>query len=153
MWVFIAIGGFALFVWLGRQVRLGRLAGGPWIRHFRTLRSMAGMACLVLAISLLLRGEVWPAFGALFLCLFLTASVRIQGKFQRSSPGPQPAAAYTAEEIKAYEALGLSIGSDKKAVKEAWKRRMKDAHPDRGGDVLLASRLNTARDVLLRRRS
>jgi curved DNA-binding protein CbpA len=37
-------------------------------------------------------------------------------------------------------------------VKEAWKRLMKTAHPDQGGDVNRASAVNAARDVLLKRR-
>jgi curved DNA-binding protein CbpA len=65
---------------------------------------------------------------------------------------PQAAASYTADEIRAYQTLGLSIGADRAAVKAAWKRLMKEAHPDQGGNAGRAAALNAARDVLLRRR-
>ena len=152
MWLVIAIAAFFLLVFVGRQVRLGRLKTGPWFRQFRTLRSLLGLAALVLAISLMMRGEVWPAIGALVLSLVLTGSVRVQAHFRAGSHAPPTAAAFSSEEIQAYQTLDLSIGSDKKAVKEAWKRLMKSAHPDHGGDVKRASALNAARDLLLRRR-
>ncbi len=152
MWLVIAIAAFLLLVFVGRQVRQGKLKSGPWFRQFRTLRSLLGLAALVLAITLMMRGDIWPAVGALALSLALTGSVRMQAHFRAGPQAPQTAAAYTSEEIQAYQTLDLSIGSDKKAVKEAWKRLMKSAHPDHGGDVKRASALNAARDLLLRRR-
>ncbi len=151
MWVAAILIGFMLLVYVGRQARLGKLKSGPWIKSFRVVRSLIGMALLTLAVTLAVRGAWLEAGAALVASFLFGGSVRFQGGFHRPQ-GPQTAASYTAEEIKAYQTLDLSIGSDKKAIKAAWKRLMKEAHPDQGGSTSRASALNAARDVLLKRR-
>jgi len=98
-----------------------------------------------------MKGLMVQGLIALFIAFILGGSVRYQTWFRRDQT-PPAAASYTPEEIRAYGTLGLSIGSDRKAVKEAWKRLMKTAHPDQGGSDSRASALNAARDVLLKRR-
>jgi hypothetical protein len=146
---------FLLLAWFGGQVRRGRIKPGPWIRQFRVVRGSFGILTLIVAGGLLVRG-MWPAALAfLVVSLLLTGSVRFSSRayYGGDMPrGPETAAAYTAEEIRAYQTLGLSIGADRKAIKDAWKRLMKSAHPDQGGDAKRASALNAARDVLLKRR-
>jgi len=151
VWVVGAIAVFLFLAWVGKQSRLGRIGVGPWIRQFRTLRSVISMGLLVLGVTMLMRGMVWQGLAAFLVSFVLSGSVRYQTYF-RQPQEPAAAASYTSEEIKAYNTLGLSIGADKKAVKDAWKRLMKEAHPDQGGDVSRASALNAARDVLLKRR-
>lgn len=51
---------------------------------------------------------------------------------------------------EAYAILGLAPGADAEAIKEAHHRLMKQLHPDHGGSDYLASKINRARDVLLR---
>jgi len=53
---------------------------------------------------------------------------------------------------EAYAILGLSAGADAEAIKEAHHRLMVKLHPDHGGSDYLATKINRARDVLLRRR-
>lgn len=48
--------------------------------------------------------------------------------------------------------LGLAPGADAEAIKAAHHRLMKQLHPDHGGTDYLATKINRARDVLLRRR-
>jgi DnaJ domain len=50
---------------------------------------------------------------------------------------------------EAYRVLGLSPQASDQEVKAAHRRLMREHHPDRGGSVELAARLNEARDVLL----
>jgi len=149
MWLLAALAAFLFFAWIGRQSRLGRLAAGPWIKQFRAVRSVLGMILIAAGGFLAVEGN-WPAGIACLIGAFvLGGTVRISGMKAR---GPQTAASYTAEEIRAYQTLGLSIGADRAAVKAAWKKLMKEAHPDQGGSAGQAAALNAARDVLLRRR-
>jgi hypothetical protein len=53
---------------------------------------------------------------------------------------------------EAYAILGLSAEADPEAIKEAHRRLMVKLHPDHGGSDYLATKINRARDVLLRRR-
>ncbi|WP_443750479.1 J domain-containing protein [Asticcacaulis solisilvae] len=150
MWIAVPVVIFMLLVWVGRQVRLGKWKSGPWFRQFRAVRSVLALLALAAGATMMVQG-LWPAgIGFIILALLLSGSVRVSGTMSRREP--QAAASYTAEEIRAYQTLGLGIGADKTAVRNAWKRLMKDAHPDQGGDAARASALNAARDVLLRRR-
>ena len=149
MWALAVLAAFLFFAWIGKQSRLGRLAAGPWIKQFRAVRSVLGMLLLGAGGFLAFSGE-WPAAIACVIGAFVLGStVRVSGMRAQE---PRTAASFSAEEIRAYQTLGLSIGADRNAVKTAWKRLMKDAHPDQGGNGGRAAALNAARDVLLRRR-
>jgi DnaJ domain len=66
-----------------------------------------------------------------------------------SGGGARPASGdMTVEE--AYAILGLAPGADAEAIKEAHRRLMVKLHPDHGGSDYLATKINRARDVLLR---
>jgi DnaJ homolog subfamily C member 19 len=47
--------------------------------------------------------------------------------------------------------LGLGPTATADDIRAAHRRRIADAHPDRGGNAELAARLNAARDLLLRK--
>ena len=68
-----------------------------------------------------------------------------------SAPPPPPNAPDVSVE-EAYAILGLRPGADEDAIRAAHHRLMKQVHPDHGGTDYLATKINRARDVLLRMR-
>lgn len=150
IWLVGAITVFLLLAWLGREVRLGKLKSGPWFQQFRAVRGVIGFVLMTLAITQLARGAWAVGLALAVVSLMVSSSVRFATPFRPAQP--QSASSFTPEEVRAYQTLDLPVGADRRAVKEAWKRLMKSAHPDQGGDVKRASALNAARDLLLRRR-
>ena len=71
------------------------------------------------------------------------------GRGQSGSPGPSASAEMTVEE--AYAILGLKPGASPDEIRAAHHRLMKQLHPDHGGTDYLATKINRARDVLLKR--
>lgn len=51
---------------------------------------------------------------------------------------------------EAYEVLGLEPGADDAAITAAYHRLMMQLHPDHGGTDYLATKINRARDILLK---
>ena len=64
-----------------------------------------------------------------------------------SSGGPKTAAE---EDAEAYAVLGLQPGATVDEVRRAHRELMKGVHPDHGGSSYLATKVNEARDRLLR---
>jgi len=59
-------------------------------------------------------------------------------------PPPEPM-----DRAAALALLGLREGASEAEIRAAYRQLMRDAHPDRGGSVEKAARLNQARDILL----
>ncbi len=62
-----------------------------------------------------------------------------------------PARGGPMDRAEALAVLGLTDGATEAEVREAWLHLMRAVHPDGGGSDWLASRVNQAKDVLLRR--
>lgn len=72
------------------------------------------------------------------------------GVLQLRTPRSGPAIGLSEAEAQAL--LGLGPTATEEDIRAAHRRRITEAHPDRGGDALLAARLNAARDLLLKAR-
>ena len=54
-------------------------------------------------------------------------------------------------EPEALDILGLERGAGKDEIEQAWRRQMAKNHPDAGGSTWIATRINQAKDFLLKR--
>jgi lysylphosphatidylglycerol synthetase-like protein (DUF2156 family) len=101
------------------------------------------------AILALLRGALWPglAFASLAVLLWvLWPAIERMGRPRatpRSSEGPEDSAARAL--------LGVGPSATHEEIRRAYRTKMAQAHPDRGGSHNEAARLAAARDRLLKK--
>ena len=130
----------AIAVWA--LVRLGRQTERRGRAHWRVTATLLGSVLLAGGALAAFRGA-WLAAAALAGAgLYVAWSSRIRSVV-RSEP---------ISEADARAVLGVPAGADEAEIRAAWKRAMARAHPDQGGTEGLATRVNAARDRLLKRR-
>jgi hypothetical protein len=137
----------------------------------RLVRALGGVAVLIFAVFLLLRGEIGLAVPIGLIGLGLLGWVSMQPRdlfaayFDRRAPGWReytqgdagasagqrtPSGGKMTEE-EAYQILGIQPGASADEITRAHRTLIKKLHPDQGGTTYLAARVNEAKDVLLRR--
>ena len=129
----------AIAVWA--LVRLGRQTERRGQGHWRVTATLFTAVLIAGAVLLAARGSWLPAAALAGAGIWLTLSSR------QRSPAPRTEAMSPAE---ARSLLGVPVDATPQEINTAWKRLMGRAHPDQGGTEGLASRLNAARDRLLK---
>jgi hypothetical protein len=130
----------AVAVWA--LIRLGRQGERRGRAQWRVAATLFSAVMMGGGALLAFRGAWLPAAGLVGAGLWLSIASR-----QRAPP-PRAEALTDAD---ARSILGVSREATAVEINAAWKRQMARAHPDQGGTEGLASRLNAARDRLLKR--
>lgn len=148
---------------------LAIIFGGWWLmRKFansqptqvrKLARKVAGAAIVVVGLLLTVRCAFNVGLPFIMLGLGLIGETSLfPGGFswpggpssergQRASSPPPRRGSMTRDQALAV--LGLKGQVSSQTVNDAYRRLMKDFHPDRGGSDYLAAQINEARDVLL----
>jgi hypothetical protein len=135
VWLVLA----AITVWA--LVRLGRQTEGRGRGQWRVTATLFSAVMLAGAVLLAVKGSWLTAVGLAGAAVWLTVASRQRVVEKRP-------AGMTVSEARSL--LGVSADATPKEINAQWKRLMARAHPDQGGTEGLASRLNAARDRLLK---
>lgn len=129
----------AIAVWA--LVRLGRQTERRGRAHWRVTATLLG--------SVLLAGGALSAFRGAWLWAVVLA---VAGLYLAWSSRMRPVVrSEPISEADARAVLGVGPGATEAEIRAAWKKAMGRAHPDTGGTEGLATRVNAARDRLLRK--
>jgi hypothetical protein len=122
----------------------GRIVDGPYAGHSLDEFDLAQLAAML------------PGFDAESVALLESYLDRRFPAWRQDAQGdaaggqgrPAPSGKMTNEE--AYQILGLQPGAGTDEIRRAHRALMKKLHPDQGGSTYLATRVNEAKDTLLR---
>lgn len=132
--VLVAIGVWAL-------IRLGRHGERRGRAQWRVAATLFSAVLIGAGALVAFRGGWLPAAGLIGAGLWLTIASRRRTLVPRAE---------AMSEAEARSLLGVAAAATPQQINAAWKRLMTRAHPDQGGTEGLASRLNAARDRLLK---
>jgi hypothetical protein len=130
----------AIAIWA--LIRLGRHSERRGRAEWRVAATLFSAVLIGGGVLLAFRGAWLPAAGLVGAGLWLTVASRQRVVAPRSE---------AMSEAEARSLLGVPATATQQEINTAWKRLMGRAHPDQGGTEGLASRLNAARDRLLKR--
>ena len=128
----LGVAALALLVWVGRKP--ARLSQGA-----RLASALFAALAAVAAVVSALRGGWIPSLILVGLSAYLDQRARAA----RPHGARQSQPAMTVEQARTI--LGVSELATSAEIAAAYRRRMKDAHPDQGGSDRLAAELNAAR--------
>lgn len=130
----------AIAIWA--LIRLGRHSERRGRAEWRVAATLFSAVLIGGGVLLAFRGAWLPAAGLAGAGLWLTVASRQRVLAPRSE---------AMSEAEARSLLGVPATATAQEINTAWKRLMGRAHPDQGGTEGLASRLNAARDRLMKR--
>jgi DnaJ family protein C protein 19 len=111
-----------------------------------TLILSLGTGTLLIALLLLTLTGRLPAALAILIALW-PLGISLWNRRKRPA---SPKADKPMTRAEALQILGLTEGASKDDIQEAYKRLMMKAHPDQQGSEWMATKLNEARDFLLK---
>ena len=122
-----------------------RLAGAERARWLS--RWPAVLFALGAVLALFMRGGIWvsAAFAAVAVACWFFPTSQVQQEQRSVNPADD------AGDAEARTVLGVGADATPAEIRTAFRARMAQAHPDRGGNHAEAARLTAARDRLLRR--
>lgn len=107
--------------------------------------------CLALGGLLLATGKGIIAVVPAGLAAWRMMTDKARGRFAGGGRSSEGVARTTMTEEEALDVLGLEKGASDSDVNAAYKRLMGQVHPDKGGNDWMASKLNEARQILLKK--
>jgi DnaJ-domain-containing protein 1 len=116
------------------------------IHRRRIMARWPAFAFAAAAILALSRGAIEPALGLLALAAIAWFVSPMLLAPAPSAATPRPA------EAEARAILGVGLAATPAEIRAAYRRKIAEAHPDRGGNHDQAARLTAARDTLLKGR-
>jgi len=116
------------------------------IHRRRILARWPALALAAGAILAMWRGGIGPAIVLLVLAViaWFVSPALLQREPAQVTPRPA--------EAEARALLGVGLAATPDEIRAAYRRKIADAHPDRGGSHDQAARLTAARDTLLKGR-
>ena len=123
------------------------IRAGGW----RVGAGLASVVLVVIGIVLAVRGDEWIGLPLIGLGLLMAMTGRIQRAARGAGPKPPKAEVEAMSVGEARSILGVGEGASAQEIKAAYMRLMKLNHPDQGGTTGLASKLNAARERLLKK--
>ncbi len=144
-------------------IGLAILIGGIWLlrkyarltpRQSRVFTSkLVALAIIAFSGLLMLRGQFTLGSGLLFFGMGLYGTAELPNWRslwrQRKPQTVTSSRPVDPRRQAALVTLGLSEGASEGEIRKAHRQKMKDHHPDAGGDAEMASRINAAKDILL----
>lgn len=87
--------------------------------------------------------------SAALLCAYLDRHHRGWQQGGRAGPS-QPSSDHTMSPVEAFDILGIDAGTNEEGIRQAHRQLIHKLHPDRGGSTYLATKINQAKDCLLK---
>ncbi len=156
IYAFLA-GLFLLLLFIG----IGNIYDSSKLPFFKKLLKIALIAAVIIALAFLVASGRISAVAAVLGGLFIWLARLLQlgilyNSFKRSKGagyGANPSSSGDKmTEKEAWEILGLKSGASKEEIIKAYRDLMAKLHPDHGGNDYLASRLNQAKEILLKKK-
>ena len=115
----------------------------------RNINYLISIATFIAGIVLLFRGIYHISGPLLLTSLWILRAKRIYDLFFKNRNNFNNNAKVTSKD-EAYKILGLDFDATKDDIISAHKELIRKNHPDKGGSDYLSSKINEARDILLK---